>query len=305
MPETDGSYDLAPPPPAPAAAPARQPMGKTRPIQTDRPCPKCGYNLRGLNEGHRCPECGSAIKSLILSNFNDELQYGNPHYAGRLALGMSLLLIGALVFPIQIVLILVSPDNWPYACGIGAFGSSLEFLGFWYFTAPETPPVENESRWSLRRTLRSISLMTFPIDLAMRASFVVAIIGNFQLAAVIGLALVIALGLFLVVRACTAGFYLNYLALRVPDDAMAQRAITVSWALVATSLPFLVGLAIVTSASSGMARAATLFCGSVPMGPFSLCYLWGLWLLFTFRRDFRASAQEARRAMQHVPGDGN
>ena len=24
----------------------------------DEPCPGCGYNLRGLEEHHRCPECG-------------------------------------------------------------------------------------------------------------------------------------------------------------------------------------------------------------------------------------------------------
>jgi len=28
------------------------------PIDEDRPCPHCGYNLRGLPEGQRCPECG-------------------------------------------------------------------------------------------------------------------------------------------------------------------------------------------------------------------------------------------------------
>lgn len=30
-------------------------------IETDRACPKCGYNLRGLAVGQRCPECGRPI----------------------------------------------------------------------------------------------------------------------------------------------------------------------------------------------------------------------------------------------------
>ncbi|MEI7657854.1 MAG: hypothetical protein WCK33_07290 [Phycisphaerae bacterium] len=31
------------------------------PIAEDRPCRRCGYNLRGLRAGDRCPECGTAI----------------------------------------------------------------------------------------------------------------------------------------------------------------------------------------------------------------------------------------------------
>ena len=27
-------------------------------IHRDTPCPGCGYNLRGLDQQHRCPECG-------------------------------------------------------------------------------------------------------------------------------------------------------------------------------------------------------------------------------------------------------
>ena len=30
-------------------------------IADDEPCGRCGYNLRGLREGHRCPECGTPI----------------------------------------------------------------------------------------------------------------------------------------------------------------------------------------------------------------------------------------------------
>jgi uncharacterized repeat protein (TIGR04138 family) len=30
-------------------------------ILDDEPCPRCGYNLRGLCEGGRCPECGRSI----------------------------------------------------------------------------------------------------------------------------------------------------------------------------------------------------------------------------------------------------
>lgn len=32
-----------------------------RVIDTDRPCPKCGYNVRGIAVGRPCPECGRPI----------------------------------------------------------------------------------------------------------------------------------------------------------------------------------------------------------------------------------------------------
>lgn len=30
-------------------------------VNTDLPCPNCGYNLRGLQSDHPCPECGLKI----------------------------------------------------------------------------------------------------------------------------------------------------------------------------------------------------------------------------------------------------
>ena len=33
-----------------------------RPVEDDRQCDQCGYNLRGLRFGGRCPECGTTIR---------------------------------------------------------------------------------------------------------------------------------------------------------------------------------------------------------------------------------------------------
>ncbi len=42
--------------------PAEIPIRPSREVlREDRPCRKCGYNLRGLRAGDRCPECGTAV----------------------------------------------------------------------------------------------------------------------------------------------------------------------------------------------------------------------------------------------------
>jgi uncharacterized repeat protein (TIGR04138 family) len=44
-------------------------------IVEDEPCGRCGYNLRGLREGHRCPECGAPIpRSFPLDSGEDPLE---------------------------------------------------------------------------------------------------------------------------------------------------------------------------------------------------------------------------------------
>ena len=37
-------------------------MARRGKIDRDLPCPRCGYNLRGLNYGRNCPECGAATE---------------------------------------------------------------------------------------------------------------------------------------------------------------------------------------------------------------------------------------------------
>lgn len=49
-------------------------MGGGSVIEGDRPCPRCGYNLRGLRTGQRCPECGGAVRDKKTSGrFRDNL----------------------------------------------------------------------------------------------------------------------------------------------------------------------------------------------------------------------------------------
>jgi hypothetical protein len=65
-------------------------------IAADRPCPRCGYNLRGLKAGGRCPECGQPIRSAAKSRFLDTLTDAPIAYLRVLALGAWLMALGSL-----------------------------------------------------------------------------------------------------------------------------------------------------------------------------------------------------------------
>lgn len=55
------------------------------PIETDRPCRQCGYNLRGLKTEGACPECGTPIKERF--RVDDSLSAMPPEVPGRFVPG--------------------------------------------------------------------------------------------------------------------------------------------------------------------------------------------------------------------------
>jgi uncharacterized membrane protein len=58
------------------------------PIDHDLPCPRCGYNLRGLNYGRNCPECGSPIE--LTHTASDALLSGDEAQRAQWKTGLGL-----------------------------------------------------------------------------------------------------------------------------------------------------------------------------------------------------------------------
>lgn len=77
-------------------------------ITTDRPCPGCNYNLKGLRKGGKCPECGRPIGGKASGRFADNITHASPRYLRTLRAGLLLMCAAIPVFCVP----LLSPALW-------------------------------------------------------------------------------------------------------------------------------------------------------------------------------------------------
>ena len=111
-------------------------------IYRDTPCPGCGYNLRGLEQQHRCPECGHRydFRPGVGAGTADVPRFGRMNLFDKLcafvALLLGLIFLGSseLVPPRQsqgaeIKVLLVGPQRSKVAGGLSASRPSVHHRG--------------------------------------------------------------------------------------------------------------------------------------------------------------------------------
>ncbi|MBX3353215.1 MAG: hypothetical protein KF684_09790 [Phycisphaeraceae bacterium] len=69
-------------------------LNTPRTIEQDKPCPKCGYNLKGLTVGGVCPECGRAISVPQKRMLEDTLVDAPRAYLLRFTVAISAAFVG-------------------------------------------------------------------------------------------------------------------------------------------------------------------------------------------------------------------
>jgi hypothetical protein len=226
-------------------------MDPTATVPGDAPCRKCSYNLRGLTYGGRCPECGTPVG---LSIHGDLLRYSDPEWLLKLARGLSFILWGILVaIVVGIVGGFVSNDpalhHW-----LGIFGGAMGFYGAWLLTEPD-PSGLGEAQYATSRKLVRVALavglggslleaLTATLQVPQEAS------GMFALVAVLA-------GIVAVVGEFAKFIYLEKLARRIPDEALARRARVLRWGYGMTlAVLAVVGAAVTLLAARGNRGAA-------------------------------------------------
>jgi hypothetical protein len=224
-------------------------------LETDVPCRKCSYNLRGLSADGRCPECGTPVGLSVQGDF---LRYSDPAWLGTLRRGVNLIIWGVVEFVVgAVITIFFGPVIGPAVMVLVMLAGTLLMLaGWWQLTAPDPSGIGEDRYGTARKVIRValvVGLVATPLQwlekvVPSEVGIVLQVLSF--LAGVVGIVGVIA-----------QLQYLRKLALRIPDDKLSGRAHFLTYALAITY-----GLLIVMSAIFGLAVRASG--GGGPAGPF-------------------------------------
>lgn len=268
-------------------------------IVDDLPCRKCGYNLRGLNEKNRCPECGVSVG---LSTRGDLLRFGDPRWVETLARGLNLILWGLVVSILAgavgaLASRLVSPELGA-ACAIG--GSMIGLYGAWLLTTPD-PSNLGESDYGRARRFMRVALLCGLLGtaLGLPPPSLSKIPGMETLIAVLGGVL----GLIGLAGEFAKWWYVERLAMRVPELDLAVMARKVRWGMTGFMGISIVGgliIVLITGATNtprgtvvGMAPGLICFIGIASLGSL-IMMLMAVRLQWRLRNVLRLQAAIAR-----------
>ncbi|WP_428938360.1 hypothetical protein [Fontivita pretiosa] len=266
-------------------------------VQTDAPCRKCGYNLRGLTYGGRCPECGSPVG---LSTIGDLLRYSDPNWLLMLARGVSFILWGILVALVigllgGLLFQTSAAQQW-----VQIVASLLGLYGAWLLTEPD-PSGLGEAQYAMARKLVRVALLV-----GLGGSVLQAMGATPGVPREIGFGLgVVAIGatVFGVVGEFAKFVYLGKLALRVPHDQLARRARVLCWGYGLTlGASVLIGgiMGLLLAAGPAPARPGAAFIGiTCAAAIVGLAYLvFGVMTLLFYIRMRRTLREQVELARQ-------
>lgn len=204
-------------------------------IDSDLPCGRCAYNLRGLTAQMTCPECGTPVSRSLQGNW---LSLADPDWLNRLRLGVALKLWGmlaALVVGLGAAITMMAGAPPSLITILGMAGGLLGLLAVFLITSPEPTVGSAEDPINLRKVVRASAVVGFAGGAMLQANPfggsvpVQAICHTLSLAGVVAM-----FGEFV---------YLRRFARRIPNPKLAQQTTTVMWGMVSVqALAAVVGL---------------------------------------------------------------
>lgn len=143
---------------------AKDAMTSAPPIDSDTPCGRCGYNLRGLSPDGQCPECGTPIAPSL----THWLAHADPQWRRKLAAGALLTAVAAPAIVLLSAIVIwqgmhMSP---PGAVALGALlgvAILLNIVGCWCIAARDPRRLFDIRRDLPRRLSRSAPLLAIAL----------------------------------------------------------------------------------------------------------------------------------------------
>jgi len=271
-------------------------------VSIDCLCKRCAYNLRGLPESGRCPECGTPV---AMSIAGDLLCTADPQWVEKVALGLKIILwmilLSVLAGILNIGIAMVVPGLEPL---LTLAAACIGYYGVWLLTEPDPGQIGEGTNWTARRVVRVT--LVFGI-----AGEILMFMGeNVTLGTASSVALVLCGVLFMIISIpgeFAKFLYYEWLARRIPDEALADRARLIRWGYtIALGVMVLAGIPAILTAwklqksnTAGAGMSAELGAVMCVIGVAGIALLiFGLMTLFLLIRLRRAVAQQARLARE-------
>lgn len=227
------------------------------PVEIDKACIRCSYNLRGLTADGNCPECGTPIEESLRGFI---LLYAAPEYVQQLRKGLSLILNSVLISialgilgmgGIVVGAMLMGPKSVPWLQGafqlIMLVPSALMVLGYWKYAEPDPGYVVQESPHAARRIARASTFVIAAATLVQvpfsfggynSQNSMVIVRGGAMTAVAIAAIIVSLVTLIAWAAQLLASMqYTRWIASRIPDEKIMNRSKTYLWLLPVLYIP--------------------------------------------------------------------
>ncbi|HLO39958.1 MAG TPA: hypothetical protein VK176_02975 [Phycisphaerales bacterium] len=142
---------------------------------TDRLCPRCEYNLRGMKPGMNCPECGLLILTAAKASIGDESLTAAPRWYLK-TLAYSLCGCAFSAFCGILALLQPRPQSINWVIILGVIAACGWNIGVWFASQPKplavvqkTPPrvQMRHARWLAR--LSQLGWLALPLGIGLSA----------------------------------------------------------------------------------------------------------------------------------------
>ncbi|HEX4794126.1 MAG TPA: hypothetical protein VH370_10055 [Humisphaera sp.] len=194
-------------------------------VVIDISCRKCAYDLRGLPVESNCPECGTSVGASFKS---DLLRFSDPGWLDVLRKGANSTIVGVCVVVLGSVILIGASIAGSSAVPrlasgfILLVGYFLVIRGAWLLASPDPRGVGEDQYQFYRRIFRGSLLIGAAYLL------VPTLLGTRILPQAVGNVLGVVIGLpanLAIFTACVLQvLYLRKLAMRIPDEALANGA---------------------------------------------------------------------------------